>query len=248
MLYAIDIGNTRTKISVFKQNTIENTFIFKQENFIEEIKKLINNSKEPANIVISSVGKLSQEELTWLEKNSVLTIISHLSPIPFINKYETPQTLGIDRIVLTTGAALKFPNKNCLIIDAGTAITYDYITKNKEYLGGGISPGIHLRFKSLNDYTAKLPLISIEEEHPLIGKNTKNSILSGVLNGTTKEIEGIIREYQDIDEELIVILTGGDCVFLEKKIKNNVIMLPDFMSESLFLHYQYIINDKEHII
>src|SRR5690606_26712689 len=129
---------------------------------------------------------------------------------PYTNRYKTPHTLGIDRMVLASGAVLKFPETNRLVIDAGTAITYDFIDRDNNYLGGAISPGIRLRYKALNDHTAKLPLLEKSETDFFIGQTTAESIHSGVVNGVIHEIEGFVARHKVGCENFIIILTGGD--------------------------------------
>ena len=162
---------------------------------------------------------------------------------------QTPTTLGIDRMVLAAGAVLQFPKSNRLIIDAGTCITYEFVTDKDEYLGGAISPGLLLRYKALNHYTAKLPLLAPEDIDYLIGDQTDRSIHSGVINGITQEIEGIIAQYKLLYPDLKIILTGGDTLFLVKRLKNVIFANSNFLLESLNNLYQYTIeNDKKNLL
>jgi len=248
MILAVDIGNTKTKIALFENNSISKTWILEPENFLKKIKKILETISEKPQILLSSVGKLDVEALNWLKENTQINIISHQSCFPFQNKYTTPTTLGIDRMVLAAGAVIKYPNQNRLIIDAGTCITYDFVDSNNNYFGGAISPGINLRYKSLNDYTAKLPLLALHAPKDLIGNSTPESIHSGVINGITAEIDGIIEMYQSRFQHLTIILTGGDTVFLAERLKNTIFAQPNFLLESLNSIHQYIIeNDKKHL-
>lgn len=242
MNLAIDIGNTRTKVAVYENNIISDIEIFEQINFRKKIQNLISNCVQKPNIILTSVKNFNQEDEKWLTENSNLTIINSKTPLPFINKYGTPETLGIDRRVLATGATLKFPKQNRLIIDAGTCITYDFVNATDEYLGGAISPGINLKYKSLNDYTDKLPLLSLNENHPIIGNSTNDSIHSGVINATLLEIDGFINSYTNDFQNLTIILTGGDAEFLAKRLKNTIFANPNFLLESLIMLYQYKID------
>jgi type III pantothenate kinase len=153
--------------------------------------------------------------------------------VPFQNNYKTPKTLGVDRIALVTSSILKFPNKNVLIIDAGTCITYDFINKNNIYLGGAISPGLRLRYQSLNDLTANLPLLEIKRPKKVIGNTTISSIHSGVVLGTIYEIQGVIKVYSEKYSDLTVILTGGDAKMLSKQLKSSIFANSDFLLEGL---------------
>ncbi|WP_177763521.1 type III pantothenate kinase [Flavobacterium sp. I3-2] len=242
MNLAIDIGNTRTKVAVYENNIILNIEIFEQIYFRKKIQNLISNCSEKPNIILTTVKNFSQDDEKWLSEISALTIINSKTPLPFVNKYSTPETLGIDRRVLASGAVLKFPNQNRLIIDAGTCITYDFITAKNEYLGGAISPGINLKYKSLNDYTDKLPLLSLNETHDVIGNSTNNSIHSGIINATLLEVDGFINSYINDFQNLTVILTGGDADFLAKRLKNTIFANPNFLLESLIMLYQYTID------
>jgi type III pantothenate kinase len=155
-------------------------------------------------------------------------------------------------MVLASGAVLKYPNQNRLVIDAGTCITYDFIDDNDNYLGGAISPGIRLRFESLHNYTAKLPLLSLEsindkdsefEETPFIGNSTFEAINSGVINGVINEIEGFISQYEAVYPKFIIILTGGDAEFLAKRLKNTIFANSNFLLESLNQTFQHKIKN-----
>ena len=131
------------------------------------------------------------------------------------------------------GAGALFPNKNVLTIDSGTCITYDILTKDGVYLGGSISPGLNMRFKSLHKQTSKLPLVSLTTEHPLVGDSTESAITSGVINGMICEIDGIIDRYKTDYSDLQIILTGGDAKFFDKELKNSIFAAPDLVLTGL---------------
>lgn len=249
MILAIDIGNTRTKIAMFEKDTVLETQIFEQALFEKKIKNILDKSISKPTIILSSVGKLTEETLTWLQDQAEIIYISHKTNFPFKNLYATPNTLGIDRMVLAAGAVLKYPTNNKLVIDAGTCITYEFVNDKNEYLGGAISPGLLLRYKALNHYTAKLPLLEPTEIDYLIGKQTDQSIHSGVINGITQEIDGIINQYKSLYPDLKIILTGGDTLFLVKRLKNVIFANSNFLLESLNNLYQYTIeNDKKNLL
>jgi len=239
MLLAIDVGNTRIKYAVFKQDTLIQLYITDADLFQNKIEKILSEHPKISDFIVSSVGKLSKTDFLWVKKDINIYFVTPDSKFPFINKYQTPQTLGIDRMILASGASVRYPNYNKLIIDAGTAITYDFIDKDNHYFGGAISPGINLRYKTLNNYTAKLPLLDKSEEDFFIGKTTSESIHSGVINGVVFEIEGFISQLRIKYDNFIIILTGGDTEFLAKRLKSTIFANQNFLLESLNDLYQY---------
>ncbi|MDM1044186.1 type III pantothenate kinase [Myroides sp. 1354] len=246
MIYTLDIGNTRTKLAMFENNSLLKTEYLSTKNLKEELLFFLKKNKIKPTIVLASVVHLDPTLLDWLQMNTNFIQISHTTPLPLINKYKTPQTLGIDRLAGAAGATLVYPDTARLIIDAGTCITYDFVNVANEYLGGAISPGLQLRYKALNDYTDKLPYLQLEDIDYFIGQNTNESIQSGVINGIVAEIDNIINRYKKNYPDLTIILTGGDTVFLAKRLKNIIFANPNFLSESLNHIYQYIIeNDKK---
>jgi type III pantothenate kinase len=151
--------------------------------------------------------------------------------------------LGIDRLVLAAGATLFYPNQNRLVIDAGTCVTYDFVSADNVYLGGAISPGLRLRYQSLHQHTAKLPLLALEEATYFIGNSTEKAIHSGVGNGLAYEIDGFIEAYRASYSNFIIILTGGDAEFLAKRLKNTIFANSNFLLESLNQIFQYKIKN-----
>ncbi len=243
MLLAIDIGNSQIKGAVFKHNTISDTFIFAYSEWQKKIENIFERYPLLSHLIVSSVGKLSEDDFLWIDKKIQISFVSRQMKFPFTNLYKTPDTLGVDRMVLASGAVLKYPKTNRLVIDAGTAITYDFVDAMDNYLGGAISPGLRLRYKALNDYTAKLPYLEKTEEDFFIGQNTSESIHSGVVNGVIHEIEGFIDRYRTTYENFIIILTGGDTDFLAKRLKSTIFANQNFLLESLNDLYQFQNND-----
>ncbi|VXB18734.1 Type III pantothenate kinase [Flavobacterium sp. 9AF] len=240
MLLTIDIGNTRIKCAVFEQNTLLEKFVFDENEALIFFKKIFKKFNKITFSISSSVGKLEKECFDFIEKHSKLIVISHTTSFPFKNLYATPTTLGIDRMVLVAGACLTLNDKNCLIIDAGTCITYDFMDSNKNYYGGAISPGLKLRYKALHNYTAKLPLLDKEEVDYFIGSSTNEAIHSGVINGVVYEIEGFISQYFHKYQHLTIILTGGDADFLAKRLKSTIFANSNFLLESLNQLFNYV--------
>jgi len=228
----IDIGNTRIKTAVFKDSTIlfQNTFL--QEKFLPSI-KVILKKYAIIDVIISSVSLLKTDYLIFLQENLRVFILDYSSKLPFINQYKTPKSLGVDRIALIAAAVHIYPNKNVLVFDAGTCVTCDFVNSKREYLGGSISPGIEMRYKALNFYTANLPKLSFVDDIPPVGNSTENAIHLGVLNGMIQEIEGIIRQYKDTYKKLTIVLTGGDTIFLAKNLKSTIFANPNFLLEGL---------------
>lgn len=223
----LDVGNSLLKIALFKKSQLIQKFKF-TENYKRNIEDIISENNVTHSI-ISNVGRIDDSIINILKESTNLLLVSNQLKFPFKNLYKSKNTLGQDRLALVSAAAFKFPKENVLIVDAGSCITYDFKNNNNEYLGGGISPGILMRFKSLNTFTSNLPLIDFDSIHQLIGNNTKNSINSGVINGTISEINGIIQQYCEEFENIRIILTGGDSNFLLKRIKNSIFADQNFL-------------------
>ena len=228
MNLAVDIGNTRTKAAVFQEHTILETFVIQNVDFYEEVKNIISDF-QIERIVMSSVADIETKYLKKIEKMVSVFVVSTEMKLPFNNRYGTPKTLGIDRIALAAAASKLYSNQNCLVIDAGTCITYDFLNSKNEYLGGAIAPGLEMRYKALNTFTAKLPKLSIHVPNNPIGKSTDESIHSGVVFGVIHEIEGVINRYQQNYPDLTVVLTGGDSNFLSKQLKSGIFANQNFL-------------------
>lgn len=216
---AIDIGNTLMKVGFFKDNELINVRVFNDE--IELIKAIKDYSCEC--IGIANVGKIENNLAQELEKEfDVINITSDLE-LPFINRYATPKTLGVDRIAAIVGAMSIFPKENCLVIDIGTCVTYDFINYKNEYLGGGISPGINMRLKAMHSFTANLPLLKWDEsDTKLVGNSTNSCMLSGAVNGIIAEIDGIINQYETKYGRINHLLCGGVANTFESKLNSSI--------------------------
>ncbi|WP_296313705.1 type III pantothenate kinase [Winogradskyella sp. UBA3174] len=229
----VDVGNTFVKLAVFKETKLIHKVSFELSEFKKEYKALKKDFPKLNSVIVSSVGHLSKKQIDAIKEDFEVVQLSSKTKQPFINLYETPKTLGADRIALVSASVDQFPKNNVLVIDAGTCITYDFITSKNEYLGGAISPGIRLRYKSLNNLTANLPLLNTSIPKTIIGNSTESSIHSGVINGVVKEIDGVIEEYMAEHQDLTVILTGGDANFLSNQIKNSIFANSNFLLEGL---------------
>ena len=238
MNLVVDIGNSSLKVAIFDKKLMTSKFIYTNQSLNIFSDLLKNNVID--NCLISNVSTIDKNILDFLKINSNLFSINESINLPFINLYKTKNTLGHDRIALVSAAAIDFPYQNTLIIDTGTCITYDFKNSENEYLGGGISPGIQMRFKSLNSQTSKLPLSTINLDYKLIGDDTNSSINSGVVHGVISEINGIINQYQERFKNIKIILTGGDSNFLLKKIKNTIFADQNFLLKGL----NYLLEDN----
>ena len=232
MNLVIDIGNTKVKVAVFELDTIITAVVCEEINLVKELKR-ISNQYAIKRSIVSSVKDINEEYHEELQKLPFLIILNTDTPLPFKNLYATPSTLGNDRIALAAAAVCIHPFKNTLVIDAGTCITYDFINAKNEYLGGAISPGIAMRYKSLHQYTGNLPLLSKNEEFNLIVTSTSASIHSGVINGVICEIKGVIAQYERDFGDLTIVLTGGDTKFLFKQLKNSIFANQNFLLSGL---------------
>ncbi len=222
MNLVIDIGNTLTKIAIFSNNQI----IF-NNNYdslaINQLKELLNKFNI-VNSIIAEVKSFDTELRKLLNQKTNFFILNQKTNLPFNNQYTTPTTLGKDRIAVVIAASKLYPNTNVLVIDVGTCITFDLIDASTNYLGGAISPGLEMRFKSLEHFTGKLPLVKLEEKNKpqFIGNSTVNSIKSGVYYGIKNEIEGVISTYTEQYADLKIVLTGGNAERFELAPKNRI--------------------------
>ena len=238
----IDIGNTRVKAAVFENDTIKELAIFNKKKIISELKKLLKKYSI-SNGIIASVSNLTENKREKIIKLLPFIELNSKTKVPFKNLYKTPITLGVDRIALASAAVKKYQNKNVLVIDAGTCMTFDFINKKSEYLGGAISPGIKMRYKAMHTFTSKLPLLKTQQPLNFIGNSTETSIHSGVVNGICNEIDGVIQQYKNKYGDLTVVLTGGDANFLAKQLKSSIFANPNFVLEGL--HTILIYNKNE---
>jgi type III pantothenate kinase len=223
MNLVLDLGNTYGKIAVCQGTDVLESAVYEKITN-REIAYFNTRYEKLEGVIISSVVNDSREMVDYLGMLFDHCIeLEHNTAIPLVNRYRTPDTLGYDRIAAAVGAHTICPGKNVLVIDAGTAITYDLVTGKGEYLGGNISPGMAVRFKSLNKYTNRLPLLERPENRPpLLGSSTKEAIQSGVVNGILSEIDGFIEAFSREHPELKVVLTGGDAKYFEGKLKSSI--------------------------
>lgn len=246
MNLVIDAGNTLTKSALFSGNEIASFSSFEGIS-AESIKRTLELHPSVKNIILSSVVDHDKEISNFLNGKYHFIELSHDTSLPLENLYESPQTLGKDRLAAAVGANFIYRGQDVLAIDAGTCIKYDYVNANNQYMGGAISPGIEMRFKALNQFTDKLPLVQYKYFDQLIGRNTEGSILSGVMNGITEEVKGVIARYEQQYPDIKVVFTGGYLKFFEKsfniggKGKSNIFADPFLVLKGL----NHILNFNE---
>jgi type III pantothenate kinase len=217
----IDIGNTSTKIAVFEQDEL--VFTERYQNPDDKIMGDILAKHTIGKAIISTVKKEHEGWETVLKKKIRLIYFNAEMTTGIHNHYFTPKTLGLDRLAGVIGANYLYPQKNNLVIDGGTCITYDYVDAGANYSGGSISPGLNMRYKALNYYTGALPLLSEDTEfNEKAGNDTTTAITSGVQNGIKYELTGFIESYKTNINELNIILTGGDSIFFDTLLKNSI--------------------------
>ena len=227
-----DFGNTRKKVAVFENEQLKEAIVLADDN-TSTIASLIENFK-PTKSILSSVIDHNTEIESLLDTHTRFHKLSHQTKIAFTTPVGKPETIGADRLALCAAAVHFFPKANNFVIGLGSCITYNFINKNHEFLGGGISPGLEMRLKSLNQFTAKLPLVKPSREVPLIGYDTATNILSGVVLGMAMEIDGFIDSYRAKYGNFNVLLTGGDSPYLAQHFKNRIFADPDLIFKGLY--------------
>ena len=232
MNLAIDIGNTYFKLAVFSSNNPLKSHHDKNKNFESFLLKIFKSYPKIKKIIVSNVSDINPE-LIFKNYNIDFVNVSHKLNLPFENLYESPKTLGSDRIALISSAVFHYPGRNSLIIDAGTCLTMDIVNDKNQFCGGMISPGINLRYKSVNKMTAKLPLVNKSEKYSFPSNNTIGCIHSGVIGGIVHEINGFTDEAKRNYKKINIILTGGDAKFLSKPLKIPIFADPIFILKGL---------------
>lgn len=223
----LDFGNTRQKCALFLNDNIVETFVF-SEKVLEELQNIIQ-IHQPQYSILSSVILHDVEIKKILRAQTNFHLLNHQSHLPITTPVGKPETIGADRLALCSAAADMYNKNHKLVIGLGSCITFNFINKFNEFLGGSISPGMMMRFKAMNDYTAMLPIIKAEHQFPLLGYDTKTNLLSGVLYGLSKEIDGIADLYIEKYNNIKFILTGGDAEFFFQHLKNNFKYEPNLL-------------------
>lgn len=242
MQLVIDSGNTRVKVAVFDQSaTLVQVHVWEhpaEANYAALLEEFTFSAA-----IICSVSAFSQHVLQLLQAHiPYVLMLDHDTPLPICNGYATPQTLGYDRLAVAIGANAMHPNTPLLVIDAGTAITYELVTADNTYRGGNIAPGANMRFVALHQFTHKLPLLSLE--HPLtvegsMGVDTASAIWQGIVQGMVYEMEGYIAQLKEKYPSLLIFLTGGDAFFFERRLKSSIFVSPNLLLFGLHCILQY---------
>ncbi len=226
----VDIGNTRAKLGVFHDNALERVFIHPDVSTLPQIISQENYQ----GVIFSVVGNLPDQTLAALKSNPNYFFVDQHIRLPFANGYGTPETLGPDRLALVAGGFEIYPNQHVLIIDFGSCITFDFITRENQYIGGSIAPGLQMRLRAMHTFTQKLPLINTNEVPgaealPFIGTDTRTSLLVGAIKGISAEITQMIRMYTHKFADLQVIMSGGDASFFVNDIQSEKTLIPDLV-------------------
>jgi len=238
MNLCIDQGNSSTKVAVFNQDSLVEQFNY--DSFDLDILSALQEKFDFRNCILSSVRSDNVELIQGLESRFGTFIqLSHNTSIPIENLYKTPETLGKDRLAAVIGAAYLKPETDILVIDAGTAITYDFIDSEHKYRGGNIAPGINLRLRSLHEFTQKLPLVAAQTESDFLGKDTNSAILSGTIYGIVFEIDGYINTLKIKYPKLSTFLTGGSTFYFDNKLKSAIFVEKNLVLIGLNCILQY---------
>ena len=234
MYLIVDLGNTLAKFFLYNKDQC----VLKQrvtiEKFDEMAESLTSSYQDIEGLIYSDVSDRAGHFFQKFSGQFPIIEVDHQMRLPFKNSYESPNSLGSDRIVLVAAACTSYPNTNVLIIDLGSCITYDFLDADNIYHGGGISPGFDMRYNSLNHFTGNLPLLEAKKAENPTGRNTDQAIHSGIYFGILDEINGRIEYYDNKYDSLTVILTGGDANKLPKTLKNSIFAHSNFLAEGMF--------------
>jgi type III pantothenate kinase len=228
---AVDIGNTRTKFAVFSGTVLE---------FTDQIGHLsvrllhdLLNQFDVSYVIISSVKHLARSMSSLINRDSRFYLLAHNMRFPFQVAYKTPETLGLDRLASVAGAWAIFPRQNSMVIDAGTCIKYEIITKEGIYRGGNISPGLRMRLEAMHLLTSKLPHVEPIERFEAMGTDTTSALQVGACTGAILEVEGFMKEYKKTFGKLNILLTGGDSHFFVNNLKTKIFEAPNLVLQGL---------------
>ena len=229
MNLAIDIGNTRAKLGFFEGSDMKSMMVMEQWDTTKVYGLLTADTK----IIISKTSDQYDHYINGLKASFDIIELDHNTPLPITVDYKTPETLGRDRIAGVVGARSIFMGQPCLVIDAGTCITYDVIDKDGVYKGGQIAPGLHMRLEAMHHFTDKLPLLKWDGGFEMIGKSTSECMISGAILGTINEMKGFISEYNRAFDSINIVITGGDNQFFVLYMKTEILAVPSLVLQGL---------------
>jgi type III pantothenate kinase len=227
-----DFGNTRLKCAVFNEANLKEVIVLENDD-VATIQQIIQQHNATKSI-LSSVIKHNVDIETILASSTKFHKLNHASKLPITTPVGKPETIGADRLAICSAAVHLYPNQHNLAIGLGTCITFNFINKFHEFLGGSISPGMQMRFRAMHEQTALLPMVEATHDFPLIGYDTKTNLLSGVLLGMAKEIDGIIEAYAEKYSNFNVLITGGDMAFFVAHLKNKIFADPYLIFKGLY--------------
>ncbi len=238
----IDFGNTYKKIALERNGNIffTHSYVDFSINEIQELEKEYSFQR----VIMSSVLTADRELENYLKAKCFFIKVSHKTFLPIANQYETPKTLGTDRLACVVAAHQLYPKSDCLVVQMGSCITYDFINQKGEYKGGSISPGLQMRYKALHAFTKKLPHLKSQTIEGIIGKTTQESIHIGVNNGIIQEANGVINQYENKYKFLKVLVTGGDSPMFEDKFQHKIILQPNLVTLGLSAILTYNNNER----
>ncbi len=228
----LDFGNTRLKLAVFEDNELIEIFVLGEDAlyYLEEIISKFS----PHRSILSSVIEHDVKIESLLNNTTQFHKLTHTSKLPFTIPVGKPETMGADRIAIAAASVFLFPKQNNMAVGLGTCITYNFINQQHEFMGGSISPGMEMRFLSMHQFTAKLPLVKAHWNVPLIGYDTATNLQSGVILGMAKEIDGLIDAYKERFGNFNALLTGGDGHLFEPYLKNKIFADPHLIFKGLY--------------
>lgn len=241
MNLALDIGNTRTKIGLFRGNELVEQAIWTDWTLGDL--PAFGNRAGVDHVILSSVAEPGEALRELLSDHFQVVELTHLTPLPFENRYKTPQTLGKDRLAAIAGAHALFAGENCFVVDCGTCIKYDLLTADQVYRGGNIAPGAQMRIKAMHHFTARLPEVEIQMPDEIAGYSTETALQNGALRGAALEIEGFARLFESRYGALKIILTGGDASFFQPWLNLNALIL---VPELTLLGLNHILAHNTH--
>ncbi len=227
-----DFGNTRLKAAVFEDDVLKDIIVLPNDELIT-IDRLLH-IHQPQKTILASVINHSQRIEELLASKSTFHKLSHLTKANFTTAVGKPESIGADRLALSAAAVHFFPQKNNLVIGIGTCITYNFINQYHQFMSGSISPGMEMRFKALQVFTAKLPLVEAQWNFPLLGYDTDTNILSGVIAGMAFEMDGFIDAYEAKYGNFNVVLTGGDTEYFARRLKKRIFADSNFLFKGLY--------------